>query len=189
MVTLKLLGFYLWRMALLGLVVGAGLGLVYGATLLLASLIVTCATNPTTCFGDPANLAIAGLYFPAFGAVFGLLLGASAGLALGLVGGLALGVLTRFFYHPLTYEARHRQRQVAGTISGATGLLLLFAAWASTGFDPTTFVVPVFSPSFFSRAWLDLVFIAFIPMLVATAAMWWTGRRVGGWYADGFREP
>ena len=143
--------------------------------------------DPATCFGDTANLVGAGLYLPAFGAAFGLLLGASAGLALALVDGLVLGVLTRLLHHPLTDEARCRK--VAGTISGATGLLSLFAAWASTGFDPTTFVVPVFSPSFFSRAWLDLVFIAFIPMLVATTAMWWAGRKVGGWYADGFRAP
>ena len=117
----------------------------------------------------------------------GLLLGASAGLALGLADGLVLGVLTRLFHHPLIHEARYRE--VAGTISGATGLLLHFAAWSSTGFDPTTFVVRVFSPGFFSRAWLDLVFIALAPMLIATAAMWWAGRKVGGWYADGFREP
>ena len=182
-----MLACFLWRMALSGLALGAGLGLVYGTTLLLASLIVRCARDLTSCLGDTAALVGAGLYFPVFGAALGLLLGASAGLALGLVDGLVLGVLTRLFYHPLIHEARYRK--VAGTISGATGLLLLFAAWASTGFDPTRFVVPVFSPSFFSRAWLDLVFIALTPMLMATAAMWWAGRKVGGWYADGFREP
>ncbi len=187
MATLTLLGFFLWRMALLGLALGAGLGLVYGATLLLVSLIVTCARDLTSCFGDPANLLGAALYFPVFGAALGLLLGASAGLALGLVDGLVLGILTRLLHHPLTDAARYRK--VAGTISGATALLLLFAAWASTGFDPTTFVVPVFSPSFFSRAWLDLVFVAVIPALLATTAMWWAGRKVGGWYADGFRAP
>ena len=111
------------------------------------------------------------------------MLGASAGLALGLVDGLFLGILTRPFYHSLTHGARYRK--VAGPISGATGLLLPFAAWASTGFDLTTFMVPVFSPSFFPRAWLDLVFIAVTPMLIATAAMWWAGMKIGGWYADG----
>ncbi len=180
----RLIWFFLGRMALLGLALGGGLGLVYGATLLLASLVVPCAMHLQTCIGATADQVGVGLFLPVFGAVFGLLVGALAGLALGLVDGLVLGLLTRLFYYPPTDEKRYRN--VAGTICGATGLLLLFAAWANTGFDPTTFVVPVFTPSFYSRAWLDLVFITLTPMLVATVAMWWAGRIVGGWYADGF---
>ena len=174
-------------MALLGLALGAGLGLVYGAALLLASLVVPCALHLATCIEATVDQPGAGLILPVFGASFGLLLGATVGLALGLVDGLLLGVLTRLFYYPPSDGARYRN--VAGTICGATGFLLLSAAWANTGFDPTTFMVPVFTPSFYSRAWLDLVFIILIPMLVATAAMWWAGRKVGGWYADGLRGP
>ncbi len=186
MATVKLLCFFLWRMALLGSALGAGLGLVYGTTLMLASLIVTCAMDLATCFGGTANPVVGTLYSAVLGAFLGLLFGAPAGSALGLVGGLALGTSTRLFYHPPTDGARYRN--AAGMVCGATGLLLLFAAWASTGFDPTTFVVPVFSPSFFAHAWLDLVFIAFTPSLAATAAMWWAGRKVGRWYADRVRE-
>ena len=185
MATVKLLCFFLWRMALLGSALGAGLGLVYGATLMLASLIVTCAMDLAACFDGTANSVGGALYFAVFGAVFGLLLGALAGSALGLVGGLALGISTRLFYHPPTDGARYRN--AAGMICGATGLLLLFAAWAKAGFDPTTFMVPVFSPSFFSRAWLDLVFITLTPTMAATSAMYWAGRKVGGSYADKLR--
>jgi hypothetical protein len=185
--TVKLLWFFVWRMALLGLALGAGLGLVYGATLLLASLLVPCALHLAICIEATVNQVGAGLILPLFGAGFGLLLGATAGFALGLVGGLVLSLLTRLFYYPPADETSYRN--AAGTICGVTVLLLLCAAWANTGFDPTTFVVPVFTPSFYARAWLDLVFITLTPMLGATAAMWWAGRKVGGWYADGFREP
>ncbi len=187
MATVQLLSFFVWRMVLLGSALGAVSGLVYGTTLMLGSLIVPCAMDLATCFDGTVNPVGGTLYFTVFGAVFGLLFGALAGSALGLVDGLLLGVLTRLFYHPPSDGARYRK--VAGTICAATGLLLLFAAWARAGFDPATFIVPVFTPSFFPRAWLDLVFITFTPMLAATLAMWWAGRKVGGSYADGFREP
>jgi hypothetical protein len=185
MATVKLLCIFLWRMALLGSALGAGLGLVYGATLMFASLIVPCPMDLAACFGGTVNPVGGALYFAVFGAGFGLLFGALAGSALGLVGGLALGTSTRLFYHPPTDGARYRN--AAGTICGATGLLFLFTAWAVAGFDPTTFIVPVFAPSFFSRAWLDLVFIMFTPTMAATSAMWWAGRKVGGSYADKLR--
>jgi hypothetical protein len=98
MATFKLLCFFLWHMTLLGSALGAGLGLVYGATLMLASLIVTCAMDLATCFGGAANLVGGVLYFAVAGAVFGLLLGALGGSALGLVDGFALGISTRFFF-------------------------------------------------------------------------------------------
>jgi hypothetical protein len=174
MATKKLLWFFLSRMALLGLALGAGLGLVYGATLLLGSLFVACVVDFANCFSGAADPVGGALYSSMFGASFGLLLGALAGLTLGLVEGLLLGVLTRLFYRRPIDAASYRK--AAGTISGATGFLLLFAAWTRSGFDPTTFIVPVFSPSFFSQAWLDLVFITCAPSFAATAAMWWEGR-------------
>jgi hypothetical protein len=110
MATKRLLWFFLSRTALLGLVLGAALGLVYGATLLLGSLLVTCVMDFADCSSGTSNPVGGALHFVMFGAAFGLLLGAPAGLMLGLVDGLLLGVLTRLFYQrPPTKRGTARQ--------------------------------------------------------------------------------
>ena len=181
MTAVKLLWFFVWRMTLLGLALGAGLGAAYGGALLLAALPFGYEVDVGTSLENFANALASAPAMVALGVVFGALFGAPVGLVLGVLNGLLLGSLTSVLYRPPTDAARCRR--AAGAVCGTTTLLLFLACWANAGFDPTTYVVPVFHPSFFARAWLDLAFITLAPMVVAALAMGWAGRKAAIWYA------
>lgn len=107
------------------------------------------------------------------GFVYGCVYGAVPGLVLGALDGLLLGVVTRTYYRHRPTDA-HRYPGVAGWACAVASLLGLLA-----------FVFSLYDPSAGVRA-DDLMRFWAVPVLAATSASWWAGRKVAGWYARGF---
>jgi hypothetical protein len=102
MSTVKLIWFFLRRMALLGTISGATLGAIYGFVM---------------GFGTPP------------GAIAGVILGTPVGLLLGLADGLVLYAIARVLGRPPRREALFRE--VGGMVCALTSALLASAAfWA-----------------------------------------------------------
>ncbi|HEV2092677.1 MAG TPA: hypothetical protein VGR18_05875 [Rubrobacter sp.] len=187
--TVKLLWFFTWRMALLGLASRAALGGVYGAALLaISGLYEEFSTNlPGEVPMGPVQVVLAAWLLAGFGGGFGALIGAPVGLALGALGGLVVVALTLAAYRSPPPDGRG-YREAAGLSCAVAALLALAADWALHGFPDASTVVfwrlLPFETMESERGsnegfWL----VGVIPTLAAVLAMWWAGRKVAGWYA------
>lgn len=184
--TLKLLWFFLWRMVLWGVVLGAAAGAIFIEMMLVTSIVIGFMNT-----GMEGDLDVgAGVFWiVGSGVIFGVL-GGVVGLCLGLLCSLLLFAITRaFHWHWLTENARSYRRMVGWTCASTSGLALLVNWVLHSGFpDPAAFVllrpfgyVPSYggTPSVF-----NIVVGVVVPTLLFSLAMWWAGRRVAGRYAS-----
>ena len=156
----RLLWFFLWRMVLQGLVLGAGLGTLYG-------------------------LLLGGMLFP-YGLGFvivGPLFGTVGGPFVGAVGGVILFVAT--FLRRSNGERRYRT--VSGLACAVAGVLTMISsceiAFRASGLGSLA------SEVMFERYMVETLFFVVFPAIGAGCAMWWAGRRVAEKYIDEFHEP
>ena len=183
---LKLLWFFVWRMALWGLLLGAAVGVV----LLLVSVLVHWAA-----YGE---LATGGVFWGTAMIIVAGSVGAVVGLALGLLCGLLLFAVTRGLHYPRLLGPDSYPR-TAGRLCAAGSAILLLADWIIHGLRdqyPDDFLV---SDDFILwrifmgdrnmgevYGWMiafDLGLMVVLPTLLFAWAMWWAGRRVADRYA------
>jgi hypothetical protein len=178
----RLVWFFLWRMTLLGLGLGATLGAAYGAAVMGLGALVTDLVDNGGALANYLTLLGAVVLLGAYGVVFGLLLGTLTGLVLGAVDGLLLGVLTQAFYRaPADVRNYHR---VGGLMCAAASVLALLAGWWQQGFEWHAFAFASLYPGAFGGGLGDLILVMLLPSFVATLAMWWAGRLVARWYTS-----
>jgi hypothetical protein len=187
--TAKLLRFFVWRMALLGLASGAVLGAAYGVALLsIGGLYEEFSTDlPGEVPIGPVQVVVGALLLAGYGAGFGVLIGSPVGLALGALGGLVVGALTLAAYRSPPPDGRG-YREAAGLSCAAASLLALAADWMLHGFpDASTLAFWRLLPTETiegERGSTDgLWLVGVIPTLAAVLAMWWAGRRIAVRYA------
>lgn len=189
MSALRLLWFFLWRMTVWNLLLGAATGAVCGAGVLVSIIIASAiATNGTA--GDGSALVGGIAYTVGAGAVFGTL-GAVVGLLLGFLGGLVLFVFTStFFQSPPADLARYRR--IAGWTCAASSALALLADWflnsypnvedfALLRFIGDTNASPGLSP-------LVILLFVVLPTLLLSFPVWFSARIVAGRYARKMSE-
>ena len=162
MSTTETFWFIFWRMAFWGLGLGLGLGTAYGT--------------------------LVGMPFYPFGLIFGPLLGAMcgtiSGLPLGLLEGTVLGVLTLLQHRRGVLDNFLRYRRASELACVMVCILAVTTFLA----DGNSFSVRKAFTNFTRDPLESLVFVV-VPLLVATGASWWAGRRVAGQYIDGVGEP
>jgi hypothetical protein len=179
---LKLIWFFLWRMSLLELGLGAALGAAYGAAVMALGTLVTDLVDGGGALANFATLLGAVITLGAYGVVFGLLLSMPVGLVLGALDGLLLGVLTRACY--LAPADVRGYRRVAGLVCAAASVLDLLAGWWQQGFEWHVFAFASLYPGAFGGGLSDLILVMLLPSFVATLALWWAGRLVARWYTS-----
>ena len=178
----KLVWFFLWRMSLLGLGLGATLGAAYGAAIIALGVLVTDLEDNGGALANFLTLLGAVMLLGAYGVVFGFLLGSLTGLVLGALDGLLLGVLTQAFYRAPT--DLHNYHRVAGSVCATTSVLVLLAGWWQRDFEWHAFAYASLNPGAFGGGLSDLILVMPLPSLVATLAMWWAGRLVARRYTS-----
>jgi hypothetical protein len=183
----KLLWGCLWRGSVLGLACGASLGAVYGALLLTAALVAESIGSVLGVSDGSADAWLGAFYLAPYGAVFGAVFGAFAGLPLGVLLGLLAAVVTAV----CSWQRRDvwRCRQFLGWASAVLSIVVLLGLWLALGSDPAAFVFVENTSGLFDDGPVDLVFVVLVPTVVAGAAGWWIGRRVGGWSAREATAP
>ncbi len=187
--TAKLLRFFVWRMALLGLASGALLGAAYGAALLSIGGLYeefSAAPLPGEVPIGPVQVVVAALLLAGYGAGFGVLIGAPVGLVLGALGGLSVVTLTLAAYRSPPPD-RRGYREAAG-LSCAAALLALAGEWALHGFPDASTVVfwrllPIETIEYERSSNEGFWLVGVIPTLATVLAMWWAGRRIAVRYA------
>jgi hypothetical protein len=180
-----LLWFFLWRMALVGLALGAGLGAAYGLVVVPSVFLLTAVLGSE---GPGTNAQVAGgaYFLMIFSTPFGAVLGALAGLVLGILEGVLLGVLTLFRYRDPPSETSKYQRGAGLTC--AVGSLVSFAVLWGAYFLP--FVLPSSEPTLadlpevLSRDFNDLLIVVVGPAPVAIGAAWLSGRLIARQYVQ-----
>lgn len=165
--TLRVLWFFLWRMSLLGLALGAMLGAVYGFMLMVvASAVSMLAAGNSHYQGGAEFVVVIGAFYG------GIFIGAPAGLVLGILDGFFLGALMHVMYRQSI--DLHKYRRTAGWACAAMSLAAFLAlSWIFANPDG----------AFFDEELVDLLFLAVVPALIASFALWWAGRKVAVWYA------
>lgn len=187
--TAKLLWYFVWRMALLGLASGAVLGAVYGAALLSIGGLYeefSAAPLPGEVTMGPVQVVVGALLLAGYGGGFGALIGAPAGLVLGALGGLVVVALALAAYRSPPPDGRG-YREAAGPLCAVAALLALEGDWALHGFpDASTLVfwrlVPIETMESERGSNEGFWLVGVTPTLAAVLAMWWAGRKVAGWY-------
>jgi len=150
---------------------GGASGMMLGA--LYPSLAVLLIQLLKTLFGSDANEANVNMLsiWAGVGCVAGLLVGGIVGLVLGLFIGVVLAILTYRVFNP-THDVRRYQRAIEITcvvIGGLTALLLVLISG-----------LPQYGATGWGAEWSWVVW-GVTPTLLATAAIWWAGRRVAAW--------
>jgi hypothetical protein len=184
--TPKLFWFFVWRMALWGLLLGAAVMVV----MLLVFVLVSWAAH--------GELATGGLVWGTATIMVAGSVGAVAGLALGLLCGSLLFALTRGLHYPRLTGPDSYPR-TAGRLCSAGSTILLLADWTIHGLrDRYTDDFLVSDDFILWRifmgdqnmgevyGWaivLDLGLMVVLPTLLFAWAMWWAGRRVADRYA------
>lgn len=187
--TLRLLWFFVWRMAVWNSLLGAATGAVCGAGVLISIMAVSAST--ANAMADDGT-ALAGGIFYVFGAgvVFGAL-GAVAGLLLGLLGGLVLFVLTSVFFQPIS-DDHVVYRRTAGWVCAAVSALASLADWFLNSYPNAedfgllrfvgdTNASPELSP-------LVIFFLVVLTLLISLPT-WFSARIVAGRYVNKVEEP
>jgi hypothetical protein len=172
----------MWRTALWGLGLGAGLGAAYGALAAPSGILVAALLDQARGLTElnAAGMLSAMAFGVPLGMIVGLALGAVAGVGLGIVCGALLFGATRAFFFQATGSPRYSS--VAGLACAvATGLALL-AAWAATGFRPDAPVGAGPTGTIDGGA-ADVAFWVVGPVLIAAWAARLAGRRVAGQWA------
>ena len=170
--TVTLLWFFLWRMTLVGLALGAGLGAAYGLVVVPSVFFLTGVLGSE---GLATNAQVAGgaYFLMIFSTPCGALLGALAGLTLGMLEGAVLGAVTLLRHRegasgdPLRYS---RAAQLACVASFWGVLFWLYRDSASVRVA-------------FTRDLTEALILVVGPLLLATTASWFAARRVAGQYA------
>jgi hypothetical protein len=182
--TFKVLWFFLWRMTLLGLALGAGLGAAYGMVVPPSIFLLTGVLGS----GPATNAQIAdGAYLLMFvGTPVGGVLGAVAGLTLGILEGMLLCVVTLFRYRDPSSETSRYER--VASLTCAVGSLVSFAVlWVSY---VVPFALPNSGPSLaelpevLSRDLDELLIFVIGPAPVAIGAAWLSGRLIARQYVQ-----
>jgi hypothetical protein len=181
--TVELLWFFLWRMTLVGLVFGAGLGAAYGM-LVVPSIFLLSGVGSGP--GTSAEAADGAAFSMLIGTPVGGVLGAVAGLTLGILEGVLLCVVTVFRYRDPSSETSKYQR--VASLTCAVGSLVSFAVlWVAYVFP---FVLPNSGPSLaelpevLSRDLDELVIFVIGPAPVAIGAAWLSGRLIARQYVQ-----
>ena len=184
--TLKLFWFFVWRMSLWGVLLGAAVMVV----MLLVFVLVSWAAH--------GELATGGIFWGTAMIIWSGSVGAMVGLALGLLCGSLLFALTRGLHHP-RLTSPDSYPKTAGRFCAAASTILLLADWIIHGLrDRYTDDFLVSDDFILSRmfmgdrnmgevyGWtivLDLGLEVVLPTLLFAWAMWGAGRRVADRYA------
>jgi hypothetical protein len=178
-----LLWFFLWRMTLVGLALGAGLGAAYGLVIVPSVFLLTGVLGSEGS-GTDAQVVGGAYFLMIFSTPFGAVLGALAGLTLGILEGVLLCVVTLFRYRALSSETSRYQRGAGLTC--AVGTLVSFVVLWGALFFPL--VLPSSGLSS-AEVWevlsrdLDELLLFFVgPAPVAIGAAWWSGRLIARQY-------
>jgi len=172
-------------MTLLGLVLGAGLGVAYGSLVVPSIWLLTSAVASGT--ATIAEDAGAASFLMVFGTPIGAVLGAVAGLTLGILEGVLLCLVTVFRYRDPASETSSRYQRVA-SLSCAVGSLVCFAGLLGAYFFP--FALPNSGPSkaglpeMLSRDLEELLIFVIGPAPVAIGAAWLSGRLIARQYVQ-----
>jgi hypothetical protein len=183
--TVTLLWFFLWRMTLVGLALGAGLGAAYGLVVVPSVFLLTGVLGSEGT-GTDAQVAGGAYLLMFFSTPVGAVLGALAGLTLGILEGVLLCVLTLFRYRDPTSETSRYQRGAGLTC--AVGTLVSFAVLWGAHFFP--FTLPSSGPTLaelpevLSRDLDELVIFVIGPAPVAIGAAWLSGRLIARQYVQ-----
>jgi hypothetical protein len=183
--SVTLLWFFLWRMTLVGLALGAGLGAAYGLVVV-PSFFFLSGVLGSEGFATNAQVAGGAYFLMIFSTPFGAVLGALAGLTLGILEGVLLGVFTLFRYRDPSSETSKYQRGAGLTC--ALGTLVSFAVLWGAYFLP--FVLPSSEPALaelpevLGRDLNDLLIVVVGPAPMAIGAAWFGARLVARQYAQ-----
>jgi hypothetical protein len=181
--TVTLLWFFLWRMTLVGLALGAGLGAAYGLVVVPSVFFLTGVLGSE---GFATNVQVAGgaYFLMIFSTPFGAVLGALAGLTLGIVEGVLLCVITLFRYRDPSSETSKYQRGAGLTC--AVGTLVSFAVlWGAYLFPlvlPNSGLTSAEVREVLSRDLEELLLFVVGPAPVAIGAAWWSSRLIARQY-------
>ena len=181
--TAELLWFFLWRMTLVGLALGAGLGAAYGLVVVPSVFFLTGVLGSEG-FATNAQVAGGAYFLMFFSTPAGAVLGAVAGLTLGFLEGVLLFVVTLFRYRDPSSETSRYQR--GASLTCAVGTLVSFAVLWGAYFFP--FALPSSGPTLaelpevLSRDLEEVLLFIVGPAPVAIGAAWWSGRLIARQY-------
>jgi hypothetical protein len=156
--TFELFWFFVWRMALWGLELGAGLGVAYGLLI---------------------GIVPFGILVLPFTVAFGVLIA----LPLGIAEGTLLFFVTLLYYRRGAPRAPHRYREIAGIAGAATGVLAL-AVLTELGFRRSG--LSLLSSETWQAGDLYETIVVVSPTLAAGCASWWASREVAERYSREF---
>ncbi len=174
-----LLWFFLGRMILVGLALGAGLGAAYGLVVVPSIFFLTGVLGSEGP-GTDAQVAGGAYFLMIFSTPFGAVLGALAGLTLGLLEGAVLGAATVLRHREGASGDPLRYRRAAQLACVAACVLAVAVFWGLVFWqyrDSASVRVA------FTRDLPEALILVVGPLLVATGASWWAARRVAGRYA------
>lgn len=207
--TLKLLWFFLWRVTLWGLALGAACGAVY-ATVGIPLLTLVFAALAGELDGslpldiDPFSLVVVPLYF-LFAGIIGAVAGAPIGLVVGVVCGSLLFVLTRTFFYPPPNDggARRDYARTAGIACVVTSLSIFVVDWLLFGYPDPYAVAPLRMAGALAGGgtgsdadgvsdnptdFVGLAVFVFSPIFMVVLSLWFSGRMVAGQYMHTFQN-
>jgi hypothetical protein len=174
-----LLWFFLWRMTLVGLALGAGLGAAYGLVVVPSVFFLTGVLGSEG-FATNTQLAGGAYYLMIFSTPFGAVLGALAGLTLGILEGAVLGAVTVLRHREGASGDPLRYRRAAQLACVAACVLAVASFWGVLFWqyrDSASVRVA------FTRDLTEALILVVGPLLVATGATWFAARRVAVRYA------
>jgi hypothetical protein len=177
-----LLWFFLWRMTLVGLALGAGLGAAYGLVVVPSVFFLTGVLGS----GPGTNAQVAGgaYFLIIFSTPIGGVLGALAGLMLGILEGVLLWAVTLFRYRDPSGETTRYQRGAGLTC--AVGSLVSFAMlWVAYLFPfalPNSGLSSAEVREVLGRDLEELLLFVVGPAPVAIGAAWLSGRLIARQY-------
>ena len=177
--SVTLLWFFLWRMTLVGLALGAGLGAAYGLVVVPSVFFLTGVLGSEG-FATNTQLAGGAYFLMIFSTPFGAVLGALAGLTLGILEGAVLGAVTVLRHREGASGDPLRYRRAAQLACVAACVLAVASFWAVLFWlyrDSASVRVA------FTRDLTEALILVVGPLLLATTASWFAARRVAGQYA------
>jgi hypothetical protein len=177
-----LLWFFLWRMTLVGLALGAGLGAAYGLVVVPSVFFLTGVLGS----GPGTNAQVAGgaYFLIIFSTPIGAVLGALAGLMLGILEGVLLWAVTLFRYRDPSSETSRYQRG-AGLTCAAGSLVSFAMLWVAYLFPfalPNSGLSSAEVREVLGRDLEELLLFVVGPAPVAIGAAWLSGRLIARQY-------
>ena len=128
--SVTLLWFFLWRMTLVGLALGAGLGAAYGLVVV-PSVFLLNGVLGSEGFATNAQVAGGAYFLMIFSTPVGAVLGALAGLTLGILEGAVLGAVTVLRHREGASGDPLRYRRAAQLACVAACVLAVASFWGS----------------------------------------------------------